>query len=792
MLKKTQRDAIQLVISVFLFAMPFFWTLSTVFNIGGDDSRLYLIFPDMWLNNITKYSWFSLSAFSSYNPQYAFLGFNFVTIVLNKIFFMLNIQKLLFGLTLVFQFKSMQLLIKEIICNKDTDDSFYASIVGSLLYVFIPIIYYIEWPQPLYSLYGIFTYPLLLLFLIKSIRTKKTSYIIYGSFIATIFGVSLFNIPWLVPFFLASLIFILLYFIFVESNRFSIVKYSFLYLIILFFLNLFWILPFLSGFLFSNEQISYATSESGVIGAHMIVNAVAPSMNIYDTLSGLLSRGLIYDWGWSHIEIADYTYRLAPLSILLTIFVFAGFIIGTKHTQLKQDKKILAIHGITTLILVYFQTVNIGNWGIPLFNWLIDNLPGWVMFRNFYGKFPITFGIFYSLTFSMSLYIILQSISQKSIKKILVLSISVIILLQAVPFIRGDINSLTPYPDIDLTRNVEIPQYYLDSMDYIKHVDSDSKILTLPLTIAQYSIFESTDNKGVYIGVSPIKIFTGKDDFSGKMSFDNSFIPELPNIVQSAMISHDYDTISRIMGILNIGYVVHNEDISDSVHKRYMWEYETFSNNTEMKMLIGGITDGTISSFGPMSIFYAEDNYFLPHIYAASSYLEINEINQFPQWLQSDDFKPKTNVLIINEQNRNTKLEFIQSSKSPEIIFEKISPVKYKIEVNDANEPFYLVFLESYHSGWNVYQGNIEWYDTFWKKSIDADSQFIANGYANGWPINNTGTYELTLYFWPQNIFYIGALISLLTVNLCVLYLFYRSRSRLQAKWFNLLKFYRG
>ncbi|MCD4820628.1 MAG: hypothetical protein K8R11_00795 [Methanococcoides sp.] len=542
----------------------------------------------------------------------------------------------------------------------------------------------------------------------------------------------------------------------------------------------------------SNDQISYATSEQGVIGAHMIVNAVAPSMNIYDTLSGLFSRGIISNWGWPHIEIADYTYRLAPLSILLTILIFAGFLTGNKNTQLKQLKKIHISLGITTLILVYFQTVNISNWGIPLFNWLIDNVPGWVMFRNFYGKFPITFGLFYSLTFGMSLYIILQSISHKSIKKILLSSILVIILLQAIPFIQGDINSLPPYPEMDLTRNVEIPQYYFDSMDYIKKIESDSKILTLPLTVAQYSIFESADKKGVYIGVSPIKIFSGKDDFSGKMSFDNSYIPELPDMVQNAMVSHDYDTLSRLMGILNIDYVMYNKEISDSVHKRYMWEYGTFSNNTEMEMLISGITDEKISSFGPISIFNAKDSYFLPHIYAASSYLEIKEMNQFLNVLQSDDFQPKTNVLIIDEQNLNTKLELIKSSKSPEIIFEKISPVKYRIEANDANEPYYLIFLESYHPGWNVYQGNIEWYDTFWKKSIDDESQFIANGYANGWPINNTGTYELTLYFWPQNIFYVGALISLLTFNLCVLYLFYRPRSVLRAKWLNLLKYYRG
>jgi hypothetical protein len=49
----------------------------------------------------------------------------------------------------------------------------------------------------------------------------------------------------------------------------------------------------------------------------------------------------------------------------------------------------------------------------------------------------------------------------------------------------------------------------------------------------------------------------------------------------------------------------------------------------------------------------------------------------------------------------------------------------------------------------------------------------MANGYANAWYINKTGTYTITLEFWPQKLFYIGAAISLTTFLACTAYLAY-------------------
>lgn len=94
------------------------------------------------------------------------------------------------------------------------------------------------------------------------------------------------------------------------------------------------------------------------------------------------------------------------------------------------------------------------------------------------------------------------------------------------------------------------------------------------------------------------------------------------------------------------------------------------------------------------------------------------------------------------------------------ITYEKDNPTNYIVHVN-ASEPFFLVFSESYHKDWVAYVDG---------QQIPDEHHFIANGYANGWYINKTGAFTITLEFWPQNLFYAGSAISITTLILCALY----------------------
>ncbi len=94
------------------------------------------------------------------------------------------------------------------------------------------------------------------------------------------------------------------------------------------------------------------------------------------------------------------------------------------------------------------------------------------------------------------------------------------------------------------------------------------------------------------------------------------------------------------------------------------------------------------------------------------------------------------------------------------VMYEEINPTQYTVHVN-ASQPFYLIFSQSYDNGWVA---------TINGQQISDEYHFTANGYANGWYINKTGAYTITLEFTPQNLFYAGAAISITTITACALY----------------------
>ena len=107
-------------------------------------------------------------------------------------------------------------------------------------------------------------------------------------------------------------------------------------------------------------------------------------------------------------------------------------------------------------------------------------------------------------------------------------------------------------------------------------------------------------------------------------------------------------------------------------------------------------------------------------------------------------------------------------TKKPTTTYEKIDPTKYIVHVN-ASKPFFLIFSESYHKDWIAYVDG---------QQILNEYHFMANGYANAWYINKTGSYTITLEFWPQKLFYLGSAVSITTLTICILYI---SKSKIKT-----------
>ena len=148
-------------------------------------------------------------------------------------------------------------------------------------------------------------------------------------------------------------------------------------------------------------------------------------------------------------------------------------------------------------------------------------------------------------------------------------------------------------------------------------------------------------------------------------------------------------------------------------------------------------------------------------------------------------------------------------TQTPKLTFTSINPIKYKVRIQGASEPYTLIFNESFHPDWRVYLTDYEskknltqavekYQNVFWNKDtyeiwgkdpIAQKRHYQVNAYANSWyiipeDVEGRQDYELIIEFWPQRLFYYGAIASLVGLAGCLVYLalIFRRKNRKQGK----------
>jgi len=118
------------------------------------------------------------------------------------------------------------------------------------------------------------------------------------------------------------------------------------------------------------------------------------------------------------------------------------------------------------------------------------------------------------------------------------------------------------------------------------------------------------------------------------------------------------------------------------------------------------------------------------------------------------------------------KNEFIssitQNNKPPQVSYGKVNPAEYRVQVRGATKPFILTLAETYDGLWVA--------ETRGGKKIESVPMYAT---INGFPIDKTGDFELTVKYRPQSWLSLGFAISFVTIFLCLACLLYFWRARL-------------
>jgi hypothetical protein len=240
--------------------------------------------------------------------------------------------------------------------------------------------------------------------------------------------------------------------------------------------------------------------------------------------------------------------------------------------------------------------------------------------------------------------------------------------------------------------------------------------------------------------------------------------------------------ISKMLNLLNIKYLIVSNDLADPITRQPV-------DTTTIRDFLGNMSDiKLVKCCGALYIYenlnyadtqmYGSTNYVLlstNYVLGSTDYANSNlthEMDKFYALVENSQLNI-TDIVALLPQSlppsyyASSTVNLSQSGVvAPEftgadvnLTYKQISPCEYKVNV-DADRPFVLVFSETYDNQWSLYRGDGQ----------AVPCHFIANFYANGWYVQKTGNYTLTLYFTPQNYLnegFYGTLVSVVIV--CIL-----------------------
>lgn len=267
--------------------------------------------------------------------------------------------------------------------------------------------------------------------------------------------------------------------------------------------------------------------------------------------------------------------------------------------------------------------------------------------------------------------------------------------------------------------------------------DSDhAKILSLPY---DDSLQASNWSNG-YVGIDILRWLTGRPIISTSVTLPPDGARLYYEIDQQT--KSDMKSFSKVLEGLNIKYILLRNDASSHFRALGLSEIRSFLSKQENISLV--------ASFGKLDLY--QNANFMPLIYSSERLISVPDDGAFA-FMVSRNFDASRDIITSISSNLARARTNVERPRN--LAFSAVSPTEYLVEVKEATYPFVLVLAQTYDPNWKVVLNGIP---------ISEGFHFKVNGYANGWLVNQTGSFGLTIQYVPQMFAYLGAWVSIIAV----------------------------
>lgn len=774
-----------------LFILPFFWISPGQLEMGGDSNRLFLYDPASYLQVNALYG-VEPQGVGKLASNVNLLPFLVLLQFLNTIFHSPYIlMSLLNSVKLVGSFFFMYLIVAEILSHHfGKEKKFHgdmAGILSGLFYTLSPSVGE-NMRSALLTHNQVFLNPMIFYLLLRLLVTHQSKYLWLTLLTTLVFSpnFSLIAPPPPFAFYPLTLLFLMLYVPFCLKKA---LPWKKLYIGLIFFLGIhsFQIIPAVAHI--------FDPSSDYYIRAFDLADGRNKALEYFNATLGL---GKV-------VQHVFFTYSdgMHWPALAVPLIALTGFLLN------KKRQKALTLIAIFFFATLFLTSANITNIGVEIYRKLFY-IPGFSMFRVFYGQWQWVHAFFYSLLFGFCLSIVFSRLKRKYAYASSIF-LAALFIISGWTFINGQILRTIHQGSKNMTSIIRMNPDYEKTLALIKALPDDGKIFNLPFNDFFYQIVPGTNN-AAYIGPSPTSYLTGKRTFSGYQ-----IIYPFPEIFLRLAKEKNYTAIKRLFGLLNVKYILYIKDPKAFTDYYPTWPYSLFLNAVpnpqSLIEFVDSLRGELVFSKGDYILYEASKEYYLPHFYVPT---KINPYDNNNDWygknvsffVDTSDSDPRVGYIDREQCNKLFSVEqcvntINQDRGIPTISFKRINPIKYRIEVSGATGPFTLIFSDQFHKDWKLFispsrpeqsavqqsyfNGSVKEYkhenvfldsrtfETLGMNSIPENRHVMVNGYANAWLINpedapGADKYEIIVEMIEQRYFYYGLGISAVSLVVFIIY----------------------
>lgn len=279
--------------------------------------------------------------------------------------------------------------------------------------------------------------------------------------------------------------------------------------LIYFFLNAYWVIPYVFYILgFYGRDLALAGGPEGALGWAGYISQGATFFNLF--------RGQgIPDWYLNQYHAFAQNFFTNPLFVTLSFTYPILAYLSLFFVKEKKTKLLIYLLVILSLVALVFTAGPRSQIGI-IYKTLALYLPGFAIFRSAYYKFGYAFWFAYAILIGVSLDYIFSRMQGRLPKNlaiffasIAIITVAIFILFYHYPLLNGSFFDYSREPSKELTTRIKIPEYILEFGKWTNRQNPDVRYLIVPeLSESGYVAY-----KWKYWSVAPLNSLLSRHSF---------------------------------------------------------------------------------------------------------------------------------------------------------------------------------------------------------------------------------------------------------------------------------------